>query len=380
MATPKSVIWQRDPHTAEKHKLLRAYLNAWWPVLFQGGYRGATYAEGFAGPGEYHGDRDGSPVIAVRSLLDQTDALPPHTARFMLIDDDPRRLKHLRKRLADRCPDLPRSATVDIREGECATTLLPALDENQAWGEPVFAFLDPFNTAAPYEIVKRIAQNRSSEVLVTFMSDQLQRWARKEDPQQGDLMFGDGEWRHVAEQPSTEKPRWLINLYRQRLKQAGFDYRLAFELVDEGGHAFFLVHGTKSEAGLRKMKDAMWRVDPERGVRFRDPHDTRQLTFDIRPEPELGALGSMLADHLEQQQEPVGVADLREWALTETVFLEKHVPAVLREWRDRYRDDPVVELDPSGGQISRHTTVRLLRRPPQGRARTDRLFDLSPSD
>ena len=57
MPVPSGVLWDVDPHTLAKHRLLENYLAAWLPTLLQGGFRGVTYAEGFAGPGIYTGGR-----------------------------------------------------------------------------------------------------------------------------------------------------------------------------------------------------------------------------------------------------------------------------------------------------------------------------------
>lgn len=374
MATPKTIIWDRDPHTAEKHALLRSYLDAWWPILFQGGFPGATYAEGFAGPGQYRGDHDGSPVIAMRSLMEQPKPLPPHTARFVLVDDDARRVEHLRAHMARRCPDVPRNVSLDIRQGDCGTALLPALDEHAVWGEPVFAFLDPFSAAVPYTVVRRVGENPSSEVLVTFMSDQLRRWARKQDQEEGDAMFGDWQWREVAEQPREEKIRWLITLYRKRLKDAGFVYRTAFELVDERGTAFFLIHGTKDRQGLQKMKDAMWKVDRVHGTRFRDPRDPNQIEFDIgAAEPDLRGLEHLLAEQL-AGGEPANVSDLRTWALESTVFRPPHVRKVLQKWRHK----GWVSTD--NNRLPESATVRLEVQPDVGPTPRQGMLDLPPRD
>ena len=49
MAVPTGILWERDPHTAAKHTLLRRYMSAWFPIMakqfrntgitFFGGYR-----------------------------------------------------------------------------------------------------------------------------------------------------------------------------------------------------------------------------------------------------------------------------------------------------------------------------------------------------
>lgn len=39
MAAPKDTIWEAEPHTLAKHTILKAYLQAWFPILTQAGYR-----------------------------------------------------------------------------------------------------------------------------------------------------------------------------------------------------------------------------------------------------------------------------------------------------------------------------------------------------
>ncbi len=51
-----------QPHTQAKHHILKYYLDEWFPIL--GRARGSLrYIDGFAGPGEYEGGEDGSPIM-----------------------------------------------------------------------------------------------------------------------------------------------------------------------------------------------------------------------------------------------------------------------------------------------------------------------------
>jgi len=70
MAAPRTTVWELEPHTRAKHEILRRYLQAWIPILSQGGFKNILYIDGFAGPGRYAGGEDGSPIIAVKSALD----------------------------------------------------------------------------------------------------------------------------------------------------------------------------------------------------------------------------------------------------------------------------------------------------------------------
>ncbi|MFV2045518.1 MAG: three-Cys-motif partner protein TcmP, partial [Anaerolineales bacterium] len=65
---PDSTLWALEPHTTGKHKVLRGYLDAWFPIL--GTWSGRIlFIDGFAGPGEYRGGEQGSPQIALDALL-----------------------------------------------------------------------------------------------------------------------------------------------------------------------------------------------------------------------------------------------------------------------------------------------------------------------
>ena len=64
---PKTTIWKLEPHTLGKHLVLRAYLDAWLPILGRGRKR-ILFIDGFAGPGEYIDGEEGSPLIALNSL------------------------------------------------------------------------------------------------------------------------------------------------------------------------------------------------------------------------------------------------------------------------------------------------------------------------
>ncbi len=70
MAVPTDVLWERDPHTAAKHTLLRRYLSAWFPIMAaQFRDTGITFLDAFAGPGEYTNSQESSPAIAMTQAM-----------------------------------------------------------------------------------------------------------------------------------------------------------------------------------------------------------------------------------------------------------------------------------------------------------------------
>ena len=355
MAHPQETVWDRDPHTAAKHDMLRLYLGAWFPILLQGGFRGVTYAEGFAGPGEYAGGEEGSPVIALRQVIDRPELLALATRiRFVFVEERQDRLDHLREVVNRLSPRDARPTNLDIRgkRGLCQTMLLPELERAGAFGHPIFANLDAWGADVPYELVARIANSPASEVLVTFVSDFFRRFATLEEIGKGDIQFGSNEWRRVADLPASEKKRFLVDEYTAALNRAGLPMTLTFELLDEGGRSLFLVFGTKGERGLERMKDAMWKVDPVYGLRFRDPRDVNQLSFTI-DQPDLTPLRDELERLLGDGKRHV-VEDLRRHTLLNTVYRPPHATQVLRDLRDGGR------LQSDGGRRQNKSVVWLI--------------------
>ena len=64
MTKAKPTAWEIKPHTIAKHALLKAYLNAWFPILGTSEQR-VIFLDGFAGPGVYKDGQPGSPIIAI---------------------------------------------------------------------------------------------------------------------------------------------------------------------------------------------------------------------------------------------------------------------------------------------------------------------------
>src|ERR1700693_6137138 len=60
MAVPRTTLWEIQPHTRAKHRILKSYLDAWLPIMAR--YNGRIlFIDGFAGPGRYSGGERGSP-------------------------------------------------------------------------------------------------------------------------------------------------------------------------------------------------------------------------------------------------------------------------------------------------------------------------------
>jgi three-Cys-motif partner protein len=353
VATPDDTIWTRDAHTGVKHQILRRYLDAWFPILLNV-FPSVTVFEGYAGPGVYEGGQPGSPVVAIDALMARADRLVDRRkpVRFVFVEERADRVERLRSEVDRRWPSLPLWVTVDVVHGPCEAVGMDALNRAKAWGAPIFANLDPFGAGVPYDLVKRIGANKASEVFVTFMSAWFTRFYGHDNIEDGDRMFGHKRWRAVKEQGSPEaKEQFLLDEYRAALRSAKLEIVSSFKLIDDGGRAFWLTHGTSSEAGLEKIKNAFWKSDPIQGFRFRDPRDDAQsdifdLFGDADWQPGTPALQRLIIEWLQHagRQE---VEAVRWWVLHNTVYRPTHASTALGELINR----GAVRRDPVGGRL-----------------------------
>lgn len=335
MATPKDTVWDLDGHTGAKHDLLRRYLQAWIPILLKHNRR-VTYAEGFAGPGAYSKGEPGSPVIALQTFCQYPNllSLPSREAHLVFVEEMPKRVARLEAELAwaksDLSPLPPALHVHPAITGDCADVLAAALDGSQASGSPMFVFLDSFGGPdIPFDLLRLVAGNRSSEVLLTFQPQFLMRHGENAAHRaSGNAAFGGTHWQGVFDQEPHRKLGFLVEAYRETFRLAGFDHSLGFVMLDEGGHELWLLFATSSVRGVEKMKDAMWSVDPVYGVRYRDPRDPDQMLLDIKTVPDAAPLARMITARLAGGQQTLD--ELRDWANLATVYKKSQVLGAAR--------------------------------------------------
>ncbi|HHN74131.1 MAG TPA: three-Cys-motif partner protein TcmP [Acidobacteria bacterium] len=357
MAVPESTVWDRDPHTEAKHRVLRGYFDAWYPIMLSRFPR-LTVLEGYAGPGVYSRGEDGSPVIALRALLERPELLDGHrTVRYVFIEQRADRLQKLQETIHKEFPQLLEGVTVDFFHGPCEDIWETALNRADAWGNPIFANLDPFGPGVPYRLVQRLGRNPSSEVLVTFVSDWLRRFWSLEELKDGDVQFGSTAWRAVGDlDDPKDKELFLVDEYRRALGRAGFTFSAPFRLSDEGDHSFYLVFGTRHRRGLERMKDSMWKTDPVKGIQFRDPRDPNQGILDLGVlDPDISPLLRLLTDKLRRHPQGLRVEELKDFALFNTGYRPPHVTKALQRLIERGQ----VDRTPSKGRLTKTVQVTL---------------------
>ena len=97
--------------------------------------------------------------------------------------------------------------TVTPRHAEAGTATGALLSETGAWGYPVLAVFDSWgNVGVPLSLIRQLARNPSSEVIVTFGPNWFNRREQME-PNHLDLVFGGrANWEPADRQsPSTDR-------------------------------------------------------------------------------------------------------------------------------------------------------------------------------
>lgn len=325
--------WPIEPHTEAKLRILRAYLQAWFPILAQGRPGRVVYIDGFAGPGRYAAGEEGSPIIALRAVLNQP-LLAGASVDFHFIEADPDVATHLREQLSALEPLVrgrPR-VTVTVHDGEFATVYAGISHSlgSRASAVPTFALIDPFGwTGVPFRITADLLSRPMTEVLFNFMHEEITRFlAHKDQPDNFDKLFGTPQWRDLVSLSGHRRTRALHDLYGEQLRKHA-KYVRSFTMVNQSKRVdYFLFFATQNLKGLERMKEAMWKVDPLGEFCFSDATDPNALTL-FGDQPDLKPLQHFLRGRASDY--PMRIEDIYAATLIDTPFLKKHARQVLKQ-------------------------------------------------
>jgi three-Cys-motif partner protein len=304
---PRTVEWPIGEHTLGKHLVLKEYLKAWIPILGMTVER-MLFIDGFAGPGRYRGGEEGSPVIAIKSLIEHASRSRIRAqVNFLFIEQDPRRAMALEQAIAPLRANMPSSSQVEVLSGgfsEHMGRLFARLDEAQHRLAPAFMMIDPFGVKdVPLDVLRRFFQNDKSEAYISFMYESMNRFDEApEFSEHLDALFGTDEWRGTfrIDDPDDRKQA-VYALYERQLRAAGARHVVYFELFDAGRHVYTLFFATKHALGCDRMKQAMWKAAPDGNYRFvgsRMGQQSLDLTASVEP---------LLARELVREFSPAGM-------------------------------------------------------------------------
>jgi three-Cys-motif partner protein len=282
----EGVLWKLEPHTLGKHLVLRRYLDAWFPIM--GSWNGRIlFIDGFAGPGEYEAGEEGSPIIALKSLLEhRSKGMVTAEAGFLFIEKDKDRAANLEELLGKLHP-MPPNCKTKVVNSAFDLKLSEVLDQLDAQAKrlaPCFVMVDPFGVSdTPMDVIARILRNPRSEVYVSFMYEFINRFKETSAfAPHLDRLFGTADWRGgIGIADPEEKRQFFYDLYESQLRRAGADHVVHVEMYEGQRLVYAVFFGTHSLKGCDKMKEAIWKVAPFGDFAFKGTR-SRQLTLDLQ--------------------------------------------------------------------------------------------------
>jgi hypothetical protein len=139
-----------------------------------------------------------------------------------------------------------------------------------------------------------------------------------------DSLFGTSDWRKCAilARP-TDRKRCLHDLYLRQLQSAAkAKYVRSFEMRNKAGRTdYYLFYATNSLLGLKKMKEAMWKVDKLGDFTFSDATNPDQIVL-FADEPRYDGLRDQILTRYRGRI--TTVREIEEFVLAETAFRETH--------------------------------------------------------
>jgi three-Cys-motif partner protein len=308
-----------------------------------------VYIDGFAGPGRYSRGEDGSPVVVLKAARDHR--YPVQTELVCIfVEDDSARCDRLKGVLEELSPSLPTYVKWEVIQGKFDVHLAKRFSVLDARAEalaPSLVFIDPFGFShTPFATIKRILANKRCEVLINLMYEEVNRFLSLSTVS-GDLdeLFGTNSWRAVVNiSGANERRKAIHDIYLSQLKMAA-RYVQSFEMRNKTNSTdYFLFFATNNLKGLEKMKEAMWKVDDVGSFQFSDHQNARGLLNMFSDHPNVAPLRESIKKRFGGRQ--VSIEELRDWVVSDTEFLPKHLKAPVLKPMEEDGEVEVVNATP----------------------------------
>lgn len=333
--------WQLAPHTAAKLEILGAYLRAWFPILGHSpNFDRIIYIDGFAGPGRYKQDEDGSPIIALKAALGAINGGIHKPFEFHFVERKRRAAAALNVNIGDlkRKRVWPDNIQVSVHVQQTFQEAYERHIRAQLQAHPraaAFAFVDPFGwTGMPFKVLGELMKRPGTEVFVNFMFEEINRFiAHPDQVYNFDTLFGCTEWRQVGAMAGSLRKKFIVDLFRDQLRRrAGARFVRSFEMRNQRNATdYFLYFASNNRLGLSRMKEAMWRVDPGGGFMFSDATNFDQAIL-FQPKPDWRALRGFIVERFANRR--VTVQQVENFVVDDTPFLVTHYRKVLTDMED----------------------------------------------
>ncbi|MEP9391115.1 three-Cys-motif partner protein TcmP [Gordonia sp. VNK1] len=320
-------VWEQQPHTKAKHDILTRYLGAWFGIFGSSSrHRRVNVLDGFAGPGVYATNEPGSPILALRTLLDHR-AFPGYSGtqfNFIFNELNPERFTSLRQALADfEAERSPWPRNVDVKPcnmnfQQLAQQMMDAIGPGKQLA-PTFAFIDPFGYRdVPMSTIRELVSHPACELFIYFDFNSVNRFATAGNVDDHfSALFGCDDFRD-SPTSGPSRNQFIHDLYaRQLRKECGFAHIASFRMITRDGHtSSYLYFCTRNDQAYDKMKQAMWALAPSGDYGFDDRYADQPMLFGN--EANTSPLQNQLAEQFHDQT--VSIEQVTNYVIRETPF------------------------------------------------------------
>ncbi len=319
-----------------KHQLLKEYLKAWFPILAR--YNGKIlYIDTHAGRGKHRGGQEGSPLVAVNTLINhkyRESILTNSEVHFFFFEYNAENCKSLEAEI-EKVGHVPER--INIHPPICSDfekelrDTLNDLDEEGVNLAPTFAFIDPYGFGIPLSLINKILSYKKCEVFLTFMFRGVHMaMTNPVHPGNIDSIFGSDKWKNILNMTTyEEKKEYICDIYAEQLN-AQF-VSMVKMLGKNKALKYVLFHATNHSKGWWKMKDAIWSVIPDGSFSAYEKDRPEQLVL-LVPEPELHAFEKEIRSKLSMKA--IHYTELINWMeVTKSPYRDKHLNDVIKKMK-----------------------------------------------
>ena len=270
---------------ATKHRLIREYLNGWFPKL--GHWAGRViYIDTHAGRGRHATDHKGSPLIALETLVNHKEAknlLQKCEFTFIFIERDQSNYERLQKEIGAFGP-LPENIKV-IPEcnnySEVLGTAIDFLRKSHKRMAPAFVFVDPYGFSIDGKLLRELISFPRVELFINVMWRELDMAIKREREASSNMsetltmIFCGDEWKtKIASQDSDARADETMQLLRT---QYGAKWATFVRMLGKNNTTrYCLLHLTNHDAGRDLMKQCLWKICPNGHFAVRAKDDPGQ--------------------------------------------------------------------------------------------------------
>jgi len=345
------------PHSKAKVEFYEKYLERYLPIMSNTKYVSAIHIyDFFCGRGIYENGGEGSPVRAVKAIVNAKKNNPSNT-RFTLDLNDLSTdyIEMVKSYIAKTIPDYRRYCEVNFSTGD-AVQLLEGLGDILAMtknDERNLLFIDPYGYSLIHkETIERILNNRRTEIIlflpVSFMY-RFNGYAFDSEASKGVAPLREFIESYFPVDHPMRRNDGDINVHKyiDYLKEAfsynGRFYTASYQIERNSNSFFSLFFITSNLRGFEKIVEVKWYLDEDNGNSFRLASLSPQETlfndfFASQNKIEHGRrLAEYLLDYLKECRDN---GELFVFVLKKG-YLPKHATGVLKQLQDEGKLDVI---------------------------------------